>query len=707
MGTRVQEDQTPTSPTQRRADGDVPEPLFGASREVPDQATTGTTTSSTPARDTDGAADRSPLGSGGVATTAAGDEDATTAIPAVTTTRPRRDAELAPLTGSDHGTPDGVTVTPADDGTSRRRWWLLAIPLVLVLGLGLWIGTLFQERAGRAMPGVTVEGFDASGMTGDEIGTRLQEVVADRREATITITAADQTWEYSLGDEGYTADVEGTVDEALSAGRDGPVASVLNHVRASRGQTSWDVELAGVDIDRDVDELLATIDDEVDVDPTAGSVSLDPETLEVSSEVPQEGLDARPEDVRDELVGLLGTGASAELDIEVVTIPPEVDPANVEATVARTEAVLDESYVLTSGDDSVTVDPSELAPALSIVETDEGYDLALDRDAVRELLADGRGDKFDVSPRSASYEVVSGARTFDDKGSATFDPSPAQVDVVEGRNGREFNPDVATDLLVSLFEAEEHRGEFELDVVEPSFTTDEARAARPDALLGTFTTYHDAGGPRVFNIHLLADMIDGEVLPPGDDFSVNRDIGDRNEAKGFKAAGAIKDGEIIDDDIGGGVSQLATTFYNAAFFAGIDVLSWQPHSLPIDRYPLAREATFSYAGGLDIHILNDTEGALVVTTDYTDTSITVSIFGQDDGRTVTAVMGEPRDYRDFDVVRRTTDEIAPGATRTVQTGAEGFTVDYERVIEGGTNPGTEQYSWAYSPKPTIIETGEG
>nr|WP_274388074.1 VanW family protein [Salsipaludibacter albus] len=539
------------------------------------------------------------------------------------------------------------------------------------------------------------------------ITSNLDEIVTNRRTAQIVVEVGeplDQQATFTLGADGYEADVQGTVDQALSAGRNGPFGSVASHVRAALGQRTWTIPLQGESVDANVDTFLEDLAAEVDREPTAGDVAIDPDTLEVTVEEPVEGYQAEVDEVRSQLEELAGTGEDASLTLPVTTLPPVVDPANVEEVAERARGVLSEGYVLVSGEDSITVDPSQVVGVLSIDRGDDGYALSIDADGVVGLIED-RGERFEVAPKSAGYEVEEVDRTFDDKGSATFDPSPANVSVVEGSTGRAFNPEVAAARLVELFEAGEHRGEFELDVVEPDFTTEEAQAGKPDALLGTFTTYHDAGGDRVFNIHLLADMIDGEVLPPGDDFSVNRDIGDRTEEKGFRPAGAIIDGELVETDIGGGVSQLATTFYNAAFFSGIELISWKPHSWPISRYPLAREATFSYAADLDIHIANDTQGALVVKTSYTDSSITVSIYGQDDGREVTAEMGEPRDYTDWDVVERPSDEVCQGQSRTVQTGAQGFSVDYRRIIEGGTNPGTQDFSWAYSPKDTIIENG--
>ena len=92
-------------------------------------------------------------------------------------------------------------------------------------------------------------------------------------------------------------------------------------------------------------------------------------------------------------------------------------------------------------------------------------------------------------------------------------------------------------------------------------------AARPPPPGPGFTTYHDAGGARVTNIHRMADLVRGAVIAPGASFSINDYVGERTAEKGFVGAGAIRDGLHV-DEIGGGVSQFATTMFNAAYFAG-------------------------------------------------------------------------------------------------------------------------------------------
>ena len=108
-----------------------------------------------------------------------------------------------------------------------------------------------------------------------------------------------------------------------------------------------------------------------------------------------------------------------------------------------------------------------------------------------------------------------------------------------------------------------------------------------------FTTYHACCASRVTNIHRMADLVRGAVVAPGASFSINDHIGERTAEKGFVTAGAIRDGKHV-DEIGGGVSQFATTMFNAAYFAGLDIDEYQAHSEYFDRYPRGREATMGY-----------------------------------------------------------------------------------------------------------------
>ena len=130
-----------------------------------------------------------------------------------------------------------------------------------------------------------------------------------------------------------------------------------------------------------------------------------------------------------------------------------------------------------------------------------------------------------------------------------------------------------------------------------TFTTEDAERASFDDTLGEFTTSgfsKDSGR----NIQLVADKVNGAIVAPGDTFSLNGYTGPRGEAQGYVKSGIIIDGHA-GEAVGGGISQFATTLYNAEYFAGMGDVAHTPHSYYINRYPAGREATV-YEGAIDL-----------------------------------------------------------------------------------------------------------
>ena len=142
-------------------------------------------------------------------------------------------------------------------------------------------------------------------------------------------------------------------------------------------------------------------------------------------------------------------------------------------------------------------------------------------------------------------------------------------------------------------------------------------------VVGSFTTpFVAAGQPRNTNIQLAADYIDGDVIPAGGTYSLNEGIGPRTSARGFVANGFIDaDGEVI-SVVGGGVSQMGTTFLNAAWQAGIQIDAFRQHTIYFERYPMCREATLIW-GQLDVLVTNDSPYDITISTRHTSTSVTV------------------------------------------------------------------------------------
>ena len=176
----------------------------------------------------------------------------------------------------------------------------------------------------------------------------------------------------------------------------------------------------------------------------------------------------------------------------------------------------------------------------------------------------------------------------------------------------------------------------------------------------------------------MADAVDGTVVWPGETFSLNEHVGQRTTEKGYVPAPMILRGELV-DDVGGGVSQFATTFYNAVFFGCYEDVEHTPHSYYFSRYPEGREATISWTFP-DLKFRNDTNAVVVIDTSYTSSSITVSFLGNNGGRTCESRTSERFNPTEPAVEYVSDGGLNPGTEIVDQSGWGGFSVTITRIM---------------------------
>src|SRR5438445_13404782 len=111
--------------------------------------------------------------------------------------------------------------------------------------------------------------------------------------------------------------------------------------------------------------------------------------------------------------------------------------------------------------------------------------------------------------------------------------------------------------------------------------------------VATYTTIYGGVANRIHNVQHVAHLVDDKLIAPGATFSFNKTTGDRNAAKGFLVAPVIVNGEVT-TGLGGGVCQVSTTVFNAAFAAGLKITDRTNHALYISHYPHGRDATVNY-----------------------------------------------------------------------------------------------------------------
>ena len=181
------------------------------------------------------------------------------------------------------------------------------------------------------------------------------------------------------------------------------------------------------------------------------------------------------------------------------------------------------------------------------------------------------------------------------------------------------------DLLAVLTKTGDERKITAVYAAQPAkLTTEQLNGLGIIGVIGEFTTggfAQDSGR----NIKRAAEVINGMIVKPGETFSLNGATEPRDAAHGYVEAGIISDGHAS-RGVGGGVSQVATTLYNAAYFAGMTDVTHKPHSFYISRYPPGREATV-FEGAIDLKFSNDSPTGVIIQTAWTPTSLTVRLYG--------------------------------------------------------------------------------
>ncbi|MEQ9335621.1 MAG: VanW family protein, partial [Miltoncostaeaceae bacterium] len=242
-------------------------------------------------------------------------------------------------------------------------------------------------------------------------------------------------------------------------------------------------------------------------------------------------------------------------------------------------------------------------------------------------------------------------------------------------------------------------------ITTPEVLTAELEPLGIRELVGSFTTSYNCCEPRVTNIQVGARALDATILAPGERLSLNDALGPRTVEGGYVEAPQISGGEL-EDGVGGGVSQIATTLFNAAFFAGLEIETHQPHSFYISRYPAGREATISMDGP-DLIFVNDWDAHLYISAMAGDNDLSIRLFSTSFDRRVETTSTEPTDYEEPETIERVDSSLDPGAREVDQySGSAGFSVSYTRTVyEGDRVRAEETYRWRYSPQNAYVRIG--
>ncbi len=580
-------------------------------------------------------------------------------------TRSRTTEATFPVTSAALPQPAFRSLAPS----ARQRAVLLALSVgVGLLGVGY---ALDVARGMNRMPrNLEIEGVAVGGLSDAAATRKLQAALAEPGRTPIKAAADGIAISVDPRKAGLAADLQRTFDKARSRSLT-PFVRLASLVRSSsmRVVTAADEPTLRAELER--------VSQTVNRSPHEGAVRFDGATpLAVP---PQAGraldLDAA---VRTIAAAYLRP-QSGPVQLAVRTTAVKTTDADVQKAMAEIAAPAVAAPVrLHVGTGEVMLLPRTIAKMLRI-----------EADSAGVIVASIKAEDLDEAVGDELAPLETKAKD------ASFRLSGGKPVILASATGREVDRTaLATNLLPLLRRPAPRELGVDLVTTQPKLTTERARELGIKEVVSSFTTAHPCCRPRVQNIHKMADIVQGAVVLPGETFSLNGHVGERDAKRGFVPAPMILDGDFV-DAIGGGVSQFATTMFNAVFFGGFEDVFHKPHSYYITRYPEGREATVS-SPSPDLKWKNDSPYGVYIQTAYTGKTITVT-FWSTKVWDITAEKGERTRVKDFPT------KYDNKPTCTSISGYQGFDVVVTRIFKkNGQEVRRERFTTRYLPEPKII-----
>ncbi len=571
----------------------------------------------------------------------------------------------------------------------RGSWFGLllfwALAAAIVFGVLVWrLETIYE---GRIYPGVSVAGVPVGGLSPDAAAVLLRQRLHEQTSRPVVLRAAGQAWVYTLEELGYMLDVEASVEQAYAVGRDVPawlrplawwltlrsgheVTPVYRHEpRASLAVLS---HLAR-EINRDPQDAQVVV---VGLDAYARPATFG-RTLDIEASL-------------ERIQQAVAQGSEEPVELVVRERPPRILSA--EAPAARVQRLLSA--------------PLRLEARLPVwVETAEGpqrmewplvwaVNRARQARLVRLVPAeqpDGQlGWKLNVDPAPLQAELeVLAARLAQPPREARFDYDP-ETDtlrpLIVSQPGIEVDVEGAQHALEAALQADASPTALALpvQVTKPAVSTADAEKLNIHGVAAVGESAFGGSPPgREQNIDVASSRFHGIVIPPHTEFSFNAYLGEVLDATGYEESYIIL-GNRTQVGIGGGVCQVSTTLFRAAFFAGFEITERYAHGYRVSYYepPVGMDATI-FSPYVDFKFRNDTDNYYLLERelDLTAKRLRFIFYGPDTGRSVEMVgpqiievipHGEPIYEED--------PSLPAGVVKQVDWARDGAKVKVERLV---------------------------
>lgn len=572
-----------------------------------------------------------------------------------------------------------ATVALVFRATPSRR---VQIGVGATLILAAWAPLIERAQSGnRVLDGISMSGIDISGLDEQSLVAKISPLSQEIATQPLRITVGTQEYTTQPASIGVQIDLRATVQRALETGFD------TNPVAAAAGLLTRQFDNDQIQpIVRYDEAALQALIDQFEQLPAVtlreGSLSFKNGTVHIVS--PRAGSGFDRQQVHQMIVAGISDPRFRTIAIPIARRQPSIPESSLQAAAQTAQALLARERTIHVGTRTLPLSQVELASALRTRNVTTTVSIEIDSAALRRALAPELA-AIETAPRDATWSVHGNHAT-----------------IVPSRAGSR----VPVDAIASQIMAGKSDITVSPATIQPAHNTAWAQRMDIKEVIGQFTTRFPKGETRITNIRVAAKRVNGSVVEPGKVFSLNERLGERTLEKGYVVAHSIAADLSFEDTVGGGVSQVSTTLYNATYAAGLVDIEHTAHSIYISRYPLGREATLAWPS-TDNRFRNDLPTGVLIHTQVRDDSITVTIFGNMHGRRV--IVSDPIQLKEIEITTnarcKVNKEIRSGG-RLSYPGTPGYEVEYSReIIEADGARRTERRNARYQMRPNRCEVG--
>ena len=551
-------------------------------------------------------------------------------------------------------------------GSTRARRIVVLAVVALV--------ALFAIRAltiqGSVAPGVSVHGVDIGGLSPDDAKRKLREELVPQLDREVAVTLDQQKADMNPAKLDTRIDVTRTVDVAMQTGR---LASLLMPLVYANDIAPTILTPARPRIPANLRIVAAPPRDarvriengKVTISPARSGHSISPRQILLATA--QAALDDRRRlvlrsKVTQPAVSTAQAKAAASAAVQAANAPIAIDVDGNRVGALSTAVLQNAVMVRRDGDKAVIAfSPKVLQPALT------------------EVL----GNRI--------REPVN----------AMWDTDGRKAWVIPAKEGITFDPKQAAEAVRAAAVGDGIRqADVALERTPPRRTTADAeKFGITTKISGAETQLGDSSANRIHNVALMAEILDNRLVMPGDQFSFNDAVGPRTTDRGFLEGSAIVDGMLL-PSIGGGVCQVASTLFEAVYYAGLEVDERHNHDFYISHYPLGLDATVAWSD-LDFRFTNNTSHPILIRATADNSTMLVNLYSApSDGRTVETDTSERYAVTPAEKRYIIDKYAAPGSVAIYTDGQDGFAIDVHRVVtKDGEVLSDNTFVSTYAPQP--------